>query len=135
MKLSSFATALATMGLMPFTTSQSGVCFDPNGGSVGPSGQQKDLKNSSKIILFERKGEEQCGCSYVSYDPLICMLDIVTMPLIYHHSKKSSREAIVYIEQFIDTCSIESLLGSHPSFNFSSGPSEVRDCRSRIREL
>ena len=90
MKLSSFATALATMGLMPFTTSQSGVCFDPNGGSVGPSGQQKDLKNSSKIILFERKGEEQCGCSYVSYDPLICMLDIVTMPLIYHHSENNS---------------------------------------------
>ena len=90
MKLSSFATALATMGLMPFTTSQSGVCFDPNGGSVGPSGQQKDLKNSSNIILFERKGEEQCGCSYVSYDPLICMLDIVTMPLIYHHSENNS---------------------------------------------
>ena len=74
MNLSFYATALATMGLMPFTTSQNDVCFNPLGFPVGTSGPQKLLQNSSDITLFERKGGDQCECSYVSY--ILCISSI-----------------------------------------------------------
>ena len=67
MRSVNYAMALVIIGFMPsYTFCQSDTCYDENNISVGDRGKFKILKNDTKIILSERKGGEQCSCSYVS---------------------------------------------------------------------
>jgi hypothetical protein len=57
--------ALLIIGLMPFTKSDQ--CFNNDGDALGLAGKQTNYWKGTDIIEFQRRGTEQCGCSYVSF--------------------------------------------------------------------
>ena len=66
MKLRFQALAYTAMGMVPLAASQNSQCTDVNGDVVGDSGKIV-TKDSIDRVLFQRKGGNNCGCSYVSH--------------------------------------------------------------------